>query len=269
MNNYYRIGEISKLIGITTEGIRYYEKRGLINPVRKDDSLTRYYDVWDIYILMRAKGYQRLGINLDTVVDLLMAKDDKEAIQVFCQQKKLTQQKIKYYEHLLNQLSCMETLYEELPKRLNQITIEFSPEILRMNMQQGYIILEEDDRKQIASEWIRQSPFTFPSACFSMEALEKKSDEFMFGVGVLKENDEFLNLDKKYAQKFESKLCISTLYQSKSKVPLGYAAIQPLIEYAKEHNFEISGDAISLVMGYHHTKEQTRANFHRIWLPIR
>lgn len=40
----YKIGEIAKLLGISAETIRNYEKKGLIEPY-KEDSNYRYFDI--------------------------------------------------------------------------------------------------------------------------------------------------------------------------------------------------------------------------------
>lgn len=71
----YTIGELAERAGVSTSALRYYDRRGLLSPVRRsaggyrlfdDDSLTR------LRFIARAKG---LGCSLDEIRDLLTLVD--------------------------------------------------------------------------------------------------------------------------------------------------------------------------------------------------
>lgn len=47
----YRISDVAKLLGITTEAIRYYEDQGIITPTKSEKSGYRYYCVWDLHAI--------------------------------------------------------------------------------------------------------------------------------------------------------------------------------------------------------------------------
>ena len=66
-----RIGELAKLVGITTSAVRYYEKEGLIAPAPRTEAGYRVYGaevVGRLRFLLRAKA---LGLPLQEVGDLL------------------------------------------------------------------------------------------------------------------------------------------------------------------------------------------------------
>ena len=44
----FRIGELSKLFGVSTDAIRYYEKVGILNPKRNAENNYRYYTLDDV-----------------------------------------------------------------------------------------------------------------------------------------------------------------------------------------------------------------------------
>lgn len=48
----YKIGEVSKILNISKEMIRYYEKQGILKPSRKEDNNYRTYSVMDVFLLM-------------------------------------------------------------------------------------------------------------------------------------------------------------------------------------------------------------------------
>ena len=57
----YKIGEIAKMLGISAETIRNYEKKGLICPY-KEESNYRYFDIIQINHLLNLQKYQKYDI---------------------------------------------------------------------------------------------------------------------------------------------------------------------------------------------------------------
>ena len=45
----YTIGELAKILGITAETIRYYERKNIIQPLHNEESGYRYYTAWDLH----------------------------------------------------------------------------------------------------------------------------------------------------------------------------------------------------------------------------
>lgn len=63
-NRYYSIGVVSRMLGINQQTIRFYEQRGLINPVRSAGK-TRMFSDNDIQVLkLILRLSQELGVNL-------------------------------------------------------------------------------------------------------------------------------------------------------------------------------------------------------------
>ena len=58
----YRIGDVSKHLNISDQMIRYYEKCGVIHPVRSGDGRYRYYSEMDIFLLFEVMKYKQSGM---------------------------------------------------------------------------------------------------------------------------------------------------------------------------------------------------------------
>lgn len=63
----YKIGEAARLLGLTTQALRFYEKEGVIKP-RKSENGTRYYDVGDIVRLLSFKKYRQAELSVQEIV---------------------------------------------------------------------------------------------------------------------------------------------------------------------------------------------------------
>ena len=71
-NMAYKIGEVAKLLGISSETVRYYEREGVIQSQKIDqESGYRYYEALDINALMRVRMYRNYGFTLQEAKEML------------------------------------------------------------------------------------------------------------------------------------------------------------------------------------------------------
>lgn len=68
-----RAGEVAAAVGVNTETLRYYERRGIIAKPDRTLGGHRLYDEDTVTILRVIKAAQRLGFSLDEVAELLEA----------------------------------------------------------------------------------------------------------------------------------------------------------------------------------------------------
>jgi len=71
----YRIGEVAEMVGMTVEGLRYYERRGLVEPSRRASSGYRLYGQAQLDRLHFIKAAQEMGFSLDEIQDLLEIRE--------------------------------------------------------------------------------------------------------------------------------------------------------------------------------------------------
>lgn len=74
----FKIGELSKLYNISVDSIRYYEKMGLLNPVRSQESNYRMYSVEDIRKLTMIREL----LNLKFSVEQIRRFDENRSVEV-------------------------------------------------------------------------------------------------------------------------------------------------------------------------------------------
>lgn len=72
MKQYYTIGETSKLLGVTTQTLRHYEKIGILEPKHtSEETGYRYYEFKQFHIIDRIKYLQHLGLSLAEIGSIL------------------------------------------------------------------------------------------------------------------------------------------------------------------------------------------------------
>ena len=67
----YRIGEVATRVGMTVEGLRFYERRGLLAPAHRTPSGYRLYGEREIRLLQFVRAAQEMGFSLAEIEDLL------------------------------------------------------------------------------------------------------------------------------------------------------------------------------------------------------
>lgn len=70
MKKSYNINEVAKLFNITTNKIRFYEKKGLIRPFREADNEYRKFTDEDIFMLQAILLYRCIGLSIDDIKDI-------------------------------------------------------------------------------------------------------------------------------------------------------------------------------------------------------
>lgn len=90
--------EVSKTFGVSTRMLRYYEKAGLISPMRKEDYAYRCYDESTVRRLQQILVLRKLRIPLKQIAVILTDKEMQESYR--CLQKRLeeTNQEIEALE---------------------------------------------------------------------------------------------------------------------------------------------------------------------------
>ena len=62
-----KINEVEQLVGITKRNIRFYEKEGLLSPVRNADNGYRDYGEEDVQTLRKIKLLRKLDVPLEEI----------------------------------------------------------------------------------------------------------------------------------------------------------------------------------------------------------
>ena len=96
MKEYYRIGETASLMGITTQTLRFYDKIGLVKPIKIDPRTGyRYYAYEQFHFIDRIKYLQSLGMPLDDIKEVMLSKKVDRLLPFLDQQKKVLEEEEK------------------------------------------------------------------------------------------------------------------------------------------------------------------------------
>ncbi len=93
MKNYYKIGEISKLYGIGTDSLRYYEELGILHP-KRDSNGYRLYNLKDMYKLNIIRDLRLLDFSMVQIKEYLDGQSIANTLKILEEEQSLLQKKI-------------------------------------------------------------------------------------------------------------------------------------------------------------------------------
>lgn len=116
MKEYYKIGEISKLYGIGTDSLRYYEELGILHP-RRDSNGYRMYSISDIRTLNILRELRSIGFSMQEIKEHLQDFNVEKTLSLFRREISAIDGKIdelqKLRAHLSSRISEMEKHLQE------------------------------------------------------------------------------------------------------------------------------------------------------------
>ena len=141
MREDYTISQVAEIFNITTNKIRFYEKKGLLTPIRKDDNQYRKFNEEDIIRLQSILLYRSIGLSIDVIKNILKNNEKENYLTHFNNQWKLVNDEI----HRLNIIrKSLEQVIDKIYEETNDFKIK--DDLLR-------IINESNELNNIKNEW--------------------------------------------------------------------------------------------------------------------
>lgn len=101
----YRIGQVTKKLGISADTLRYYEKIAILPPIARVQSGLRSYTDKDLSRLRFVRRAQRMGFSLSEIGQLISFRDDPQRAKP--QVRSMAQLKLAKIEEHLSELQVL------------------------------------------------------------------------------------------------------------------------------------------------------------------
>lgn len=118
MKNYYKINEISKLYGIGTDSLRYYERLGILKP-KRDTNGYRLYHLKDMYQLNIIRDLRSLDFSMAQIKEYLDGLSIDNTMTLLQQEERLIREQkreLEQRERRIHERIAMLTAAEDIPR---------------------------------------------------------------------------------------------------------------------------------------------------------
>ena len=155
----YSIGDVSRVLGITTSALHYYEKEGLIRKPM-EDSGWRSYDEEDVYRLISVKKYSAMGVSLREIAQQFSADGmgTQEILARMREKRDEAQALSVRYAALRDDITRLIAFGEAGAEREGVVDIRPVEEMLIFRASEGGVIPKNKAEQAIARSWLAAQP---------------------------------------------------------------------------------------------------------------
>lgn len=154
------IFELSKLFGITPEGIRKYEAKGIISPIQSDESKYRKYSSWEVIKMVYARSYGQKGLSLNRISLALNSDDPRKNVKMIEDLKENLAREIVQKKRLIALLDRQKSEYVNSLAAGERLGIEILPELYCCSILDGEgLVDKQGEELENLKEWIAALPF--------------------------------------------------------------------------------------------------------------
>lgn len=252
----YKISELAKLLGVSTNTVRRYEDMGYISAVRDENSGYRYYNDDDIFSVMNAKMHVKYGFSHEQISQM-QSFSLEETIDAYKKRIDEMDKQITYMTYLRHRLKD-DYLLMNKAATYSDIYEKMSLTMYTVIYKDGEKLLQEPERLQKLGEFIYNSPEVLHTYIIPKESVDNGNFRVCCGWSVKEEHmDKYGMTANSYTQIYKGSPSVMGI----SEVPadIGRLAnenpeylkelmIGKHLDYMKEHNLYLNGDIIGIVI---------------------
>ena len=143
----YLIGDVARMVGLSRDALRFYEKKGIIN-ARKKDNGYRYYSEDDIYKLMYILYQRKMNTSLEEIEGLMSGGRSMESRRKRIKQRMAEEEEtIRMHQQAIARLKLVQRDMDHIEESLNRYSLRRFPK--------AYIMGQCRDLQHGLREWFR------------------------------------------------------------------------------------------------------------------
>jgi len=265
----YKIGDIARILGVSPDLLRYYEKKGIVKPIKDPNNDYRYYEPWDVNFLMDCIWYKSFHFGIDQVADIITNSTAEEVADTLDKKVVELRAEIRRNELLVRRAREHQADLLRLKNEQGKCVLRVSPVMVRYINRYNEKYDNSDAVQVVGKEWLEYMPFTH--RCFEMpvEDISDKRREGRFSWGFSLTPDYVRELGVKVrppAVYLKSQPCIYTVFTSSGKGNFSPHKLEYVVDFAKKNGLKLTGDARGNLLASV-LEEGKLTGFFEVWVP--
>jgi DNA-binding transcriptional MerR regulator len=265
----YKIGDVARILGISTDLLRYYEKKGVVKPEKDENNDYRYYDSWDINFLVDCLWFKNYGFSIEQIADMVKIPGVPELEELFfCKEEEL-RATIKRCQLLLRRSESYRADLRKAQEELYQCRVADSPEFVRFINRRGREYSMDASTERMARQWLSAMPFNRRYFEMSAETLRSGREDYGWGFSMSMDYVQELDFDmREPIVRMPPRRSIHTVFKS-SGGRNGFAPslLQYALDYADNLGEEITGPVHGTLLASV-MEDEGLTGYFEAWLPI-
>ncbi len=240
----YKIGEVSNILNIPIDTLRYYEKKNIVHPKKCATNNYRIYDAWEINYLIEYKKFKSYDFSLLEVEDILYHDDLHAFIDKIDDRQTYFEKKLKYYTLLKQKNNEYLHSLNHIKKNLWKCTLTLSPEIYYFTQRYNYTYKSNNQMDELSEVWLKYFPLVECLIEIQAEALLNRDhcNDHGWGFAIKKEYADALQIPlNKLIKHVGSVQSVYTVICAGNKGSFSLTLLDQAMTFIKENGYKLSG----------------------------
>ena len=267
---HYSTKEVASYYDLTSRGLAYYEKQGVLKPARDMENGYRSYSLNDCYNLYHSKLYANAGFSLKDISSLLKDDDTDSVLSAINQEIEQQRKEIERKQVLISRLAIIKDRLMEYGKNGQAFTQTVRPKMRRLYVRRFEETHPwgEEQSKEFAA-WNQIIPIDTASLSYDYHSILNGEQTLNVGIGNIINEEDFQKFSLPESDRVEilpSISCIETILHGNSENIDQIDWLKTTLQYMKLNHLRLSGNIITsmlLVKG----SEDHRDRFDLAWFP--
>lgn len=271
----YSIADMAKQLGMTTEGVRFYEKQGIVAFQRDPETGRSVFRSRCAIVLRFIRSYNTLGVPLSETQSLLAATDEELPIAAlkFDELRARQRKKIWRESRILDRIEEHAHFLRLVGE--NGISRSFGsmPQLRILCYGDGTKLRSDRELSELTAAWQKYNPISFPVVICPKDSLDLTYNDLPFGLAFEERDYAVLRDDLPEASAEtvrnvggSSCLCLQMVEAGDDSLPMAELLREDLA-YLKRRNMRICGDIVMRPIVVNSQKKGYHIH-HMAWLPV-
>ena len=266
----YRIGDVARILGISTDLLRYYEKKGVVSPRKDARNDYRYYEAWDINFLLDCLWFKNFGFGIGEVARMVTQCGYEELSERLERREEDLERVLRRQQLLLDRMKAHRAEMARGMELLGRCDVTMSPEVVRYLNRRNFIYDDSPDLARLSQQWLEYMPFIH--RCFEIKRRDLPggggAGDFSWGMALEMNYARALGAAAEPpAEHLPSRRCLHSVFKSTGKNAFSPRHLQYLVDYAGANGLTLCGDAWGRLL-CSVAEEGGLSGYFEVWVPI-
>lgn len=266
----YKIGDVARILGISADLLRYYEKKGVVTPEKNTSNDYRYYSPWDINFLMDCLWFKNFGFGIEQIADIVKIPNINDIDGLFLEKEDELRAHMERCRLLLLRSEEHRRDLLKVEQLLYKCEISDSPELVCHINRVGGEYITGPVMEKLALRWLHAMPLN--SRYFEMGGENFKpgaETDYRWGYSLSMDYVRQLNFEISPVMHItKPRKSIHTVFKNLAdKGGFSSGALQYALDYAEENALTVKGPVHGVLLASIMENERLTGYF-EAWLPV-
>lgn len=266
----YKISEVSKILNIPIDTLRYLESKDIVNPSKSNNNY-RFYEAWDINFLTEYKKFRSFDFSVTEVKEILHSDNLTSFMEKVNGRQEYFEDKLNYYTFLKQKNEQYINSLNNIKNNLWKCSFTKHPDIYYFMHRFNYKYETKDKFNGLFESWINYFPFIETTVEMKFDAVINRNtnNDYEWGFSIRKEYAEAFNIplnDKvNHVEAIES---VYTIICAGDKGSFSLKLLDKALKFIENSGYILAGNVIGNLLARVHEPDGY-CRYLEVWLPVK